>query len=91
MKILNWNVRGAGRKGFKHHFKSLIHSYNPDIITLMETRVHFNRTKYILTSLNFSHFSIILAEEFSAGVWLLWKASHLFSLQIPNIDRCFFH
>lgn len=32
MKILNWNIRGAGRKGFVQQVHELVRYYNPDIL-----------------------------------------------------------
>lgn len=45
MKIISWNVKGVGRKGFYSQVRLLISKYNLDI---METRVNSNRARNII-------------------------------------------
>lgn len=45
MKILSWNVRGAGRKGFHFQLKRFFKYCNPDIILLLETKVQFDKVQ----------------------------------------------
>lgn len=45
MKIISWNVKGVGRKGFYSQVRFLISKYNLDI---METRVNSNRARKII-------------------------------------------
>lgn len=40
MKLVSWNIRGAGRKGFLAHLKHLLSFHDPDIVVLMESRVN---------------------------------------------------
>lgn len=39
MRLISWNVRGTGRKGFYSQVKFLS-KYTPDIMVFMETRVN---------------------------------------------------
>lgn len=43
MKKLSWKVRSAGRKGFKNQIRFILSSYDPDITTLMETKISIDR------------------------------------------------
>lgn len=43
MKIIGWNMRGAGRKGFINQVKDLVFKYHLDIFVLMETKVNYNK------------------------------------------------
>lgn len=53
MKILNWNIRGAGLKDFGHQ----VHwNYHPDILVSVRTKVNSQRAKFIIKKFNCSHF-----------------------------------
>lgn len=54
MKIINWNIRGIGRKGFYNQVRYLISKYDPDILAFIEARVNSNRARKIIARVNFS-------------------------------------
>lgn len=66
MKIVSWNVRGAGREDIRNQLKILFHSHNPYIVILMETRINLKKAESIIASLNFSYYQIIPLEGFWA-------------------------
>lgn len=38
MKMLGWNIKGAGRKGFRLQLIDLLNSHKPDITILMKVK-----------------------------------------------------
>lgn len=40
MKIIRWNVRGTGRRGFYGLVRHMIFKYNQYILVLMETKIY---------------------------------------------------
>lgn len=47
MKILSWNVRGAGHRGFIQHVHELVNLYHPNILFFMVIKVNSDRSKMI--------------------------------------------
>lgn len=45
MKIISWNIRGAGCGGFESQLRDLLKVHNPGIIVLIETRVNLIRVE----------------------------------------------
>lgn len=43
MKILSWNVRGVGRKGFIQQVHELVSLYHPNLLFFMEMEVSSNK------------------------------------------------
>lgn len=54
MKIMLWNVRGAGNENFKHNFRELVKCHKPTIAILTETRVSEWRALEVMESLSFN-------------------------------------
>lgn len=74
MRIISWNVRVAGRKGFISQIKEIIRiykPYKPDIITLLETKVNSSRATKIIKKLNFNHYKEISPIGLMGGIWWL--------------------
>lgn len=69
MKISSWNVKGAGRRGFKLQLKELISLSNPDLILIIETKVQPDNAKKILTSFKFDNIIELPIEGYSGGIW----------------------
>lgn len=90
MKTVSWNVRVVGRKDFRTQTKLLLHSHNPDIIILMESRIDIKKAYSIIGSFNFPNFETIPLEGFVGGIWLMWKDSSLLSVNIMAVDKRFF-
>ncbi|XP_008231245.1 PREDICTED: uncharacterized protein LOC103330439 [Prunus mume] len=91
MKIVAWNVRGAGKRGAGKEscamtIKDLKKAYAIDVFAILEPRISVPRALIIAQSLGFSHHHIIDATGFSLGVggggggggggiWLLWNGN----------------
>lgn len=52
MKLISWNVKGAGKKGFYSQVKFLMSNDNPDVIVCIETSVNSNRVHKIIERIN---------------------------------------
>lgn len=72
MRILSWNIRGAGRKGFLAQLKHLVSCYMPDVLVLMETKVASSKASNIISKINFLNSIEIVPEGYSARIWLFW-------------------
>lgn len=81
MKILSWNICGAGRKGFKNQLKDRMKFYNLGIIIVMKTKVDSCKAQLIIKSLKMAIRLKSHLKFFSVGVWLLWDNSADFSIK----------
>lgn len=70
MRILSWNVRGTGGKGFHSQVRYLISEHNRDILVLWKLRL-IQRAPKIIDKINLPNFLEISSEGFSRGIWLL--------------------
>lgn len=70
MRILSWNIRGAGRKKFLAQLKHLVSCYMPDVLVLMETKVASSKASNIISKINFLNSIEIVLEGYSARIWL---------------------
>lgn len=68
MKIVAWNVRGAGKESCAMTIKDLKKAYAIDVFAILEPRINGPRALSIAQSLGFSHHHIIDATGFSGGV-----------------------
>lgn len=48
MKILSWNIRGVGRKGFTQEVSDFIKFYRPNMIFIMENKVNTIKVEGLL-------------------------------------------
>ena len=75
MKVVAWNVRGAGLPLFVSQVRKLVKNTTPDILFLFETRINANRTMNILPKLPFECYDIVDPVGFLGGLWLCWNSS----------------
>lgn len=68
MRIISWNIRGAGREGFLAHIKHFIDCYKPEVLVLMETKINSLKARKIISKINFPNFVEIPPEGFSGGI-----------------------
>lgn len=71
--ILVWNCRGANSTQLFSNIKDLVSIYKPNILVLVETRVHSQRVWPCLENLFF--FAGIIdvdAVGFSGKIWVIW-------------------
>lgn len=65
MKIISWNVKGAGREVFYSPVKDFISRYNLNILVFMEARVNASRILKIINTINLPNFVEITCKDFS--------------------------
>lgn len=58
MRILVWNIRGAGSDSFLRTTRDLIRSHDPVVMLLVETKVNNSRADRIIWSLGFFCFGL---------------------------------
>ena len=68
MKIVVWNIRGAGHPDFVSQVKKLSRKFSPDILFLSETKVNANRSLDILPELQFECFEYVNLVGLSGGL-----------------------
>ncbi|OMP03174.1 Endonuclease/exonuclease/phosphatase [Corchorus capsularis] len=74
MKILLWNVRGAGGSDLLRSIQDLVRVHKPVLVGIMETRVGSDRAEDIVRRIRFSDHRIVEGLGFSGGIWLLWDS-----------------
>ncbi|XP_071922921.1 uncharacterized protein [Coffea arabica] len=72
MKILMWNVRGAGSSAFRSHLMQQLDIHKPSIVIITETKVSGDVATNMCKSLPYTRFSIMDAIGFKGGIWILW-------------------
>lgn len=88
MKILSRNVREPGRKCFKFQLKEVINYCSSDIGLLLENK--FIQEKLEIVK-NFKNPNLTPPEGLSGGIWLLWRSSTEFSLDIVSTNNRYIH
>lgn len=71
-KFLVWNYRGIGAPRTLSHLTYMIKDHKPNMIALLETRVHSSRAIDILTKTHLTNVEAVEACGFVGGIWLLW-------------------
>lgn len=93
MKILSWIVRGVGNEGFTQLVREFTTLYQPDILIFMETKVNSNKAEKLLNMFSFQYpfYLEISPIGYKGGLWILWKHSPHFQLQIIDKQSRFVH
>lgn len=86
MKAISWNCRGAASPKFQLCLNELIRTHTPDLLFLMEPRVHSRKGKKILNKYAFTNFVAVEAEGFSGGLWCFWNKL-LLNVQVLNYSN----
>ncbi|XP_056694850.1 uncharacterized protein [Spinacia oleracea] len=73
IKILMWNVQGAGKQAFMATLKEIIRINNPTVIVLVETHLSGEKAQRVCDRIGFSGQTRVEAQGFSGGIWLFWK------------------
>lgn len=84
--IIAWNCTGVGSNIALRHLLLLLQQHNPNILILVETRVHSNFIDRIRRRTNFSNYIVSEAIGFSRGIWILWDNSK-FQLELVFLDE----
>lgn len=72
--IMFWNVQGATSKYFRQAFRTLIRSFNPAMVVLLEPRISGGKADAFIKFCGFEHSHRAEAEDFAGGIWLLWNS-----------------
>lgn len=73
MKIITWNVRGAGSTTFRNHFLDICDIHQPAIVTVAETKIGGQAAANMCESLPFHGYEIVDSVGRKGGLWLLWN------------------
>ncbi|KAJ1418143.1 Endonuclease/exonuclease/phosphatase superfamily [Sesbania bispinosa] len=73
MKILSWNVRGAGNKSYPVLIFHLTKKFKFDLLDVFEPRISGIRAARVIRHLGSPCFHVVHANGFAGGVWLLLK------------------
>lgn len=76
-RFLVWNVRGAGKKAFFSHIKTLCHNNNVSLLAILEPRISGARATIVAGKLGFDSTHFEHETRFSGGIWILWHSSIL--------------
>lgn len=66
--IMCWKCWEAASTNIWVHLRSLVIVYKPNILVLVETKVHSDRARPFLESLNFVDFITVEASGFMGGI-----------------------
>lgn len=69
-KIIFWNTQGAGNEKFLRNIKELIHSYDPILVVLMETRISGITADNIIRKMGLLGNARVEARGFAGGFGL---------------------
>lgn len=70
IKIMIWNVQGAGSQNFLTMIRELVRVNKPTIMALVETHISGETATKICEKIGFSGQFRIDAQGFSGGIWL---------------------
>lgn len=73
IKLMFWNVRGVGGRGFYTTIKAIRRIYNLDFLAIFRPQISGSRDVEVINSLGFDNSFYGDAIEFSKGIWLLWN------------------
>ncbi|KAI9078308.1 hypothetical protein K1719_039684 [Acacia pycnantha] len=72
MKILAWNVRGAGAQTFSRLLCDLPSRHHVRLFALLEPRQEGRKARNIACKLGWRHLHVVEAQGFSGGLWVFW-------------------
>lgn len=71
IKIMVWNVQGAGNK--LSLIREVLRINDPMVLALVETHLSGDQAQRVCNRIGFSGHNRIEAQGFSGGIWLFWK------------------
>ena len=74
MKTLSWNVQGIGNTWTFRALQSLLHTHNPEIVFLIETKLLRGQVERVVVKLGFDNWWAVDRVGLGGGLLLLWKA-----------------
>jgi len=87
MKLLVWNIRGAGNRHFLNELKGHHRLHRLHILALLETYISGDGTDEVCRRSEFDKWYRVEAQGFQGGIWLLWN-SHKITVEIiqPHVQ-----
>lgn len=73
IRIMIWNVQGAGSQAFLTMIKELIRINKPNVLALVETHISGDTARRVCEKIGFPGHVRVDAQGFSGGIWLFWK------------------
>lgn len=73
IKIMIWNVQGAGSQAFLTMLREVIRINNPTILALVETHISGDTAQKVCDRIGFSGQFRVDAQGFRGGIWLFWR------------------
>ena len=89
VSILFWNVQGPGSPSFRRIFATLVKSYNPTIVVILEPRISGSKADEFIKKSGFDRSHRVEATGFSEGIWILWRS--FFDVEIVFYHTQFIH
>ena len=74
LKLMVWNVRGAGNRHFLNELKEHLREYKPQVLAILETHISGNRADEVCQRSGFDIWHRVEAQGFQGGIWLLWDS-----------------
>lgn len=91
MKLLSWNIRGAGKRRSKDHLWHLLHSHNITIVILLEMHLTDTESASFLIWMGSSWRGVYQAGSTRAGgILVAWKIARL-QCELLHKDRQVIH
>lgn len=81
IKILVWNVQGAGNKVLV--IRELVRINKPNVVVLVETHLSGSQAQLICDKIGFQGQKRVEAHGFSGGIWMLWDTNVVL---FPHMD-----
>ncbi|XP_074301755.1 uncharacterized protein LOC141633202 [Silene latifolia] len=72
LRLMTWNVQGAGSNAFLSMLKELIRINTPHVVALVETHISGAVAQRVCDKINFQGKTRVEATGFSGGIWLFW-------------------
>ncbi|CAM8877042.1 unnamed protein product [Rhodiola kirilowii] len=85
MIVLCWNCRGMGNARTVRALKDAIDSHHPQVICLIETKLHHEKWDWMRVRLGFRNCFVVDPKGSAGGLAVLWKSE--VSLTIRNYSR----
>jgi len=77
IKLLVWNVHGAGSGDFLNNMFEYIRIHKPSIIVLLKTHISGGKADEFCHKLGFQGCFRVEAQGFVGGIWLLWYVAEV--------------
>ncbi|KAL9242086.1 hypothetical protein vseg_016122 [Gypsophila vaccaria] len=72
IRVMTWNVQGAGNQAFLTMLHKLIRAHKPHILALFKTHISGHAAQNLCDYLKFRGRTRVETERFKGGIWLFW-------------------